>query len=117
MIRGGVHVIRQGLGGEYTQFLVNKANGADTDPYRVGLLNTGTDLRVTLRRAAGRYTLAVENLTVGGTSTLTIRHPAYLDGERDLYVGLFGANTQSDVRRTLVVKDFQATVWVPAPDR
>jgi hypothetical protein len=118
VIRGGVHVARRGLAGEYTQFLVNNADGTDTDPYRVGLLNPGTDLRVTLRRAVGRFTLAVENLTAGGTSTLTIRHPAYLDGERDLYVGLFGANTQSEVRRTLVVKDFQATVWVtaPAPD-
>ena len=69
--------------------------------YKVGLLTTGTDLRMTLRRAAGRYTLTVENLTAGGASTLTTRHPAFLDGERDLYVGLFGANTQSDQQRTL----------------
>ncbi len=115
VIRGGVHVVRQGLGGEYTQFLVNNADGTDTDPYRVGLLSFGIDLRVTLRRVAGRYALTVENLTAGGTSTLTIRHPVYLDGEKDLYVGLFGANTQSDVRRTLVVKEFRATVWVAAP--
>jgi ferric-dicitrate binding protein FerR (iron transport regulator) len=117
VIRGGVHAARRGLTGEYTQFLVNNADGTDTDPYRVGLLTTGTDLRVTLRREAGRYTLAVENLTGGGASTLTTRHPTFLDGEPDLYVGLFGANTQSDVRRTLVVRDFQATVWVAAPER
>jgi hypothetical protein len=72
---------------------------------------------MTLRRAAGRYTLTVEDLTAGGASTLTTRHPAFLDGERDLYVGLFGANTQSDQQRTLIVKEFRATVWTTAPDR
>jgi ferric-dicitrate binding protein FerR (iron transport regulator) len=114
-IRGGLLSRRQS--GEYTQFLVNNPDGTDTDVYKVGLLTTGTDLRLTLRRAAGRYTLTVENLTAGGASTLTTRHPAFLDGERDLYVGLFGANTQSDQQRTLIVKEFRATVWTTAPDR
>jgi hypothetical protein len=58
----------------------------------------------------------VDNLTEGSSSTLTIPHPEFLDGEADLYVGLFGANTQSDVRRTLVFKEFAVTVWAaPAP--
>jgi hypothetical protein len=116
-IRGGLLSSRRQEAGQYTQFLVNNPDGTDTDVYKVGLLTTGTDLRMALRRQAGQYTLTVENLTSGGASTLTIRHPAFLDGEPDLYVGLFGANTQSEVRRTLVVKEFQATVWATATDR
>jgi hypothetical protein len=118
-IRGGLINSRRTEVGQFTQFLVTNQDGKDSPPYKVGLLETGTNLRITLRRVAGRYTLAVENLTAGGASTLTVRHPAFLDPARDLYVGVFGANTQSEVRRTLVIKDFQVTVWTVtrAPDR
>jgi hypothetical protein len=112
-IRGGLIGHREP--GQYTQFLVNNYQGCDTpDICKVGLLSTGTDLRLTLKRTGGKYSLAVENLTLGSTSTLTIRHPSFLDSEEDLYVGLFGANTQSEVRKTLIFKDFQATVWTVA---
>jgi hypothetical protein len=113
-IRGGL--IGHKEAGQYTQFLVNNKDGCDTpDICKVGLLSTGTDLRLTLERTRGKYALTVENLTSGSTSTLTIRHPDFLDAENDLYVGLFGANTQSEVRRTLTFKDFQAAVWAVAP--
>ncbi len=111
-IRGGL-ISRQP--GEYTQFLVNNHGGTDDDINRVGLHSPGVDLRLTLKRTGGRYALTVENRTVGSTSTLTIRHPEFLDGARELYVGLFGANTQSNVRKTLFVRDFQVTVWTVAP--
>jgi ferric-dicitrate binding protein FerR (iron transport regulator) len=115
-IRGGLINSRRNETGQFTQFLVTNQNGKDTPPHKVGLLETGTDLRMTLRRAAGKYTLTVENLTTGEASTLTPRgHPAFLDPARDLYVGVFGANTQSEVRRTLVIKDFRATVWTLTP--
>src|SRR5262249_18790719 len=118
-IRGGLLSAKRDEPGQYTQFLVNNRSGSDINVHKVGLLGTGTDLRVTLSRVAGKYTLTVENLTAGMASTLTTRHPQFLDGERDLYVGVFGANTQSDIRRTLVMKEFQATVWTvssaPAP--
>jgi hypothetical protein len=113
-IRGGL--IGHKGPGQYTQFLVKNEQGKDApDICKVGLLSTGTDLRLTLKRTRGKYSLAVENLTRGSTSTLTIRPPKFLDSEKDLYVGLFGANTQSEVRKTLVFKDFQATVWTVAP--
>jgi hypothetical protein len=112
-IRGGL--IKRREPGEYTQFLVNNGDGNDDDICRVGLHAPGTDHRLTLKRTAGKYALTVENLTTGSTSALTIRHPEFLDGERDLYVGLFGANTQSDVRKTLLFKEFQVTVWSVAP--
>lgn len=115
-IRGGV-LIAGKIEGQYHQFLVNNTNGKDTDTYRVGLNEAGTSLRMVLRRIAGKYTLLVENQTVGFSNTLAIRHPDFLDGETDLYVGLFGANTQSDVQRTVAVTDFQATVWTPTPDK
>jgi hypothetical protein len=115
-IRGGVIRAGRRAPGEYTQFLVNNHGNNDSDYHQIGWLSTGADLRLTLQRKGGKYSLAVENLTAGGTSTLTIRHPAFLDQETDLYVGLFGANTQSDVRRTLVVKDVQVTVWTRTND-
>jgi hypothetical protein len=112
-IRGGL--IGHKEPGQYTQFLVNNKDGCDMPEIcKVGLLSTGTDLRLTLKRAKGKYSLTVENLTKGSASTLTIRHPEFLDSEKDLYVGLFGANTQSEVRKTLTFKDFQATVWAVA---
>jgi hypothetical protein len=118
-IRGGLLSSSREEAGQYKQFLVNNRSGADINVHKVGLLGTGADLRMTLRRTAGRYTLTVENLTASTTSTLTTRHPEFLDAERDLYVGVFGANTQSKVQRVLVIKEFQATVWTvshtPAP--
>jgi len=115
-IRGGLISRREP--GEYTQFLVNNADGNDADINRVGLHAPGTDIRLTLKRAGGLYSLITENRTSGSTTALTIRHPDFLNGDGDLHVGLFGANTQSNVRKTLVVKEFQATVWtVRRPDR
>ena len=93
----------------------NNDGGRDTDVYKVGLLSPGSDLRLTLRRTAGRFALTVENLTEGGASTLTIRHPDFLDGEPDLYVGLFGANPYSDINKTLFVRELEVTVWATAP--
>jgi hypothetical protein len=108
-IRGGL-ISRRGPA-EYTQFLVNNDGGNDADINSVGLHSPGTDTRLTLKRQGGKYTLTIENLTHGSTTALTIRHPEFLDGDGELFVGLFGANTQSNVRKTLIVKDFQATVW------
>jgi hypothetical protein len=96
---------------ENTQFLVNNNGGRDTDLYKIGLLSPGSDLRLTLKRTGGKYSLTGENLTDGATSTLTIRHPDFLDGEPDLFVGLFGANPFNDARKTLVIKEFSVTVW------
>ncbi len=111
-IRGGLISKQEG---EYTQFLVHNDGGRDTDLYRVGLLSTGADLEMTLRRTAGKYTLSIKNLTAGGDSTLSIRSADFLAGTAELQVGLFGANTQSEVRRTLVVKQFKVTVWTRSP--
>jgi hypothetical protein len=57
----------------------------------------------------------VENLTDGGASTLTIRNSEFLDGEPDLFVGLFGANPFNDERKTLTIKEFSVTVWTLSP--
>ena len=74
-------------------------------------MSTGDDLRLTMRRANGRYCLVVENITRGSSNTLAINHPSFLDKELDLFAGLFGANTQSDVCKTLTVSDVKITVW------
>jgi ferric-dicitrate binding protein FerR (iron transport regulator) len=110
-IRGGLLSAKRAGAGQYTQFLVNNHKKIDSDIYKVGLLSTGADLRLTLKRTGGKYSLTVENLTTGSASTLAIRHPEFLDDERGLYVGLFGANTQSEVQRTLIIKEFSVTVW------
>ena len=96
-------------------FLVNNQKGIDTDIYEVGLMTTGDDLRLKLRRQNGRYSLVVDNLTRNSSSTLEIAHPAFLDQEKDLYVGLFGANTQSDLRKTLTIREINVTVWTTQP--
>ncbi len=108
-IRGGL--ISNPEPDRYGLFLVNNNGGRDSDLYEVGLMSTGDDLRLTLRRTRGAYSLIVENLTKHSSSTLAIAHPAFLDHERDLYVGLFGANPQSDVRKTLTIKEFDVKVW------
>jgi ferric-dicitrate binding protein FerR (iron transport regulator) len=111
-IRGGL--ISMPEPDTYRQFLVNNSGGVDADLYEVGLMNTGDDLRLALRRIAGRYSLVVDDQT-RRSSTLTIAHPAFLDGEADLYVGLFGANTQSEETKTLTVRELGVTVWTPQP--
>lgn len=113
-IRGGLINARREAG-LYNQFLVANHDHKDSPPLRVGLFETGTDLRMTLRRISGKYTLAVEALASGQASTLSVSQPAFLDQTRDLYVGVFGANTQTETSRKLIVKDFQVTVWVVAP--
>ena len=90
---------------------VNNNGGKDTDSYFVGLHMVGDDVRLTLTRKSGKYTLTTENITAGSANTITIRHPSFLDNERDLYVGIFGANTNSEIRRTLSFKDVKVTVW------
>jgi hypothetical protein len=41
--------------------------------------------------------------------------PSYLENQREMYVGFFGANTQSEVRRMLILKEFNVTVWTQGP--
>jgi hypothetical protein len=115
VIRGGL--ISQPEPDRYLQFLVNNDGGKDSDIYEVGFVTTGDDLKITLRRLAGKYSLVVENLTKHRSSTLAIAHPAFLDGAPDLHVGLFGANTQSDVRKTLTIKQLDVRVWTVSPLR
>src|SRR5262249_44816935 len=95
-IRGGLLSNKRTEAGQSTQFLVTNRDSYDKNVGKVGLFATRTDLRLTLKRRAGKYALTLDNLTEGSSSTLTIRHPEFLDNERDLYVGLFGANTQSN---------------------
>jgi hypothetical protein len=115
-IRGGLLRTRKGTGG-YTQFLVNNANGTDSNLHRVGLYATGADVRLTLERRGGKYALTVANLTDGSSSTLRVGRTHYLARERDLYVGLFGANPQSKVSRTLLFREFRVTVWAAVGEK
>jgi hypothetical protein len=101
----------------YRLFLVNNFGGRDADLYEVGLMTRGDDLRLTLRRIGGRYSLVVENLTLRrSSSTLAIAHPDFLDQETELYAGLFGANTQSDLCKTLTIREVNVTVWTTPAD-
>jgi FecR protein len=112
-IRGGL--LSQNQPDRYHLFLVKNFQGFDSDPNEIGLMTTGDDLRLTLRRYGGLYSLAVENLTRGSSNTLTITHPDFLDQRQNLYAGLFGANTQSDVSKTLNIKEVRITIWTAKP--
>ncbi|MCX7665046.1 MAG: hypothetical protein N2112_05825 [Gemmataceae bacterium] len=90
---------------------MNNNGGKDTDSAFIGLSNTGDAVRITLRRIKNQYSQTVENLTAGNSSTLTIRHPTYLDHQSDIYVGLFGANTHSNEPKRLRIKEISVTVW------
>jgi len=113
-IRGGL--ISRHPPDSYRLFLVNNSDGIDNDIYEVGLITTGDDLRLTLKRTGGRYSLLVDNLTRKSSSTLEIPHPAFLDAQTDLYAGLFAANTQSDLCKTLTIREVKATVWTSQPE-
>lgn len=115
VIRGGL--ISRGKEGPYTLFMTNNDGGRDRDSHFLGLFSMGDDLRIRLKRTNGKYDLTVENVTTGSESTLAIRHPAFLDAENDLYVGLFGANTGSDVSRKLLVRELAVTVWTKAGNK
>ena len=94
-------------------FLVNNEGGIDKDTHTVGLLSAGAHLRLILSRISGKYSLRVENLSDGSQITLEIKHPEFLNGKNDLYVGLFGANPFSDARKRISIRDFSVTVWIP----
>jgi ferric-dicitrate binding protein FerR (iron transport regulator) len=108
VIRGGLIASRRE---DYRQFMTNNNGGVDRDSNFVGLYNRGEDSKIILRRVDGKYTMSVESETSGFTTSLNIRHPSYLDQEKDLQVGLFGANTRSEVRRTLFIREVKITVW------
>jgi ferric-dicitrate binding protein FerR (iron transport regulator) len=111
-VRGGMISTKEPR--QYKQFLVENHDGRDAPPHYVGVGFPGDDLRLTLRREGKHFTLTVENQTTGNSSTIKARQPDFLDGEADLHAGFFGANTQSNVQRTLKLKEFQVTVWTVA---
>jgi len=114
-IRGGF--LRPGKGeGHSSQFIVENNGGSDSNLYEVGLVSIGDNLRLTLQRVQGKFSLMVENRTTGLTSTLAIAHPEFLDGEQDVYVGLFGATPWRDKPRILFISEFRVTVWTRSPD-
>ncbi len=112
-IRGGV--LRQPAADRYNLFLVNNVEGVDRDINEVGLTTTGDDIRFTLKRVADQYSFLVENLTRHTTNTLTTVPSPFLDGRNDIAVGIFGANTQSDVRKTLTIQQVEITVYTQIP--
>lgn len=101
---------KQGIGPS-TQFFVRNNGGDDSNLYMVGMVSTGADLVLTLKRVGGKYSLMVENQTTGESTSLSIRHPEFLDGEKGIHVGLFGATPWRNVPRTISVKEFKTTVW------
>jgi hypothetical protein len=111
-IRGGLLRPGEQKGeGPARQFFVHNNGGKDSHLSMVGLVSIGADLRLTLQRIGGKYSLRSENQTTGESCILINRHPDFLDGENDLLVGLFGATPWRDKPRTIFVKEFKATVW------
>jgi hypothetical protein len=108
-IRGGMISTKEP--GQYKQFVVQNQDGKDCGAHYVGLGLPGDDIRMTLRRTGNSYALTVENQTTANSTTIAMREPKFLEGEGDFYVGFFGANTQSNERRTLILKEFKVTVW------
>ena len=114
-IRGGL--VSQREPASYRQFAVNTRDGRDKDSYFVGLGNPGDDIRIQLNRTGGKYTMSVENRTSGATSSLSIRHPDFLDGHSDLTVGIFAADPRGMNHKAVHFGAFSATVWTASPAR
>jgi len=93
----------------YRQFMANNNGGSDSDGFFVGLYASGEDMQMTLRRTAGKYYLTVGNHK--GANTIDIKHPEFLDGEKDIFLGLYGANTQSNTPQMIIIKKIEITVW------
>jgi len=110
-IRGGL--VSQRDPATYRHFVVNTRDGVDKDAYFVGLGNPGDEIRMQLGRTAGKFSMAVENLTTGATSTLAIRHPEFLDGQADIVAGVFACDPRGKDHTTVRFSRVSATVWVP----
>jgi negative regulator of sigma E activity len=110
-IRGGLMRRWGSNGGYYNQFFVHNNGSRDSQLHTVGLASCGESIRLTLQRLGGKYSLTVENLTTGTSSTLSNRPPDFLDEERDLYVGVFAAAPWSKWWGTLRIKELKATIW------
>lgn len=95
----------------FRQFLVNTREGRDKDAYFVGLGSAGDDMRITLARKQGKYTMSVENRTSGATSTLEIRHPDFLDGHSDLVAGIYASDPRGKEKQAVRFGDITVTVW------
>jgi regulation of enolase protein 1 (concanavalin A-like superfamily) len=114
-VRGGL--VSQREPESYRQFVVNTRDGRDKDAFFVGLGMPGDDLRMRLSRVGGKFSMSVENLTSGATSSLAIRHPEFLDGRADIVVGVFACDPRGKNHKPVRFGEFTATVWVPPSDR
>jgi len=114
VVRGGL--VSQRESESYRQFVVNTRDGRDKDAFFVGLGAPGDDLRIELSRTGGRFSTAIENRTSGATSTLVTRHPEFLDGRADVFVGIFACDPRGNDLKTVRFEAFSATVR-PAPRR
>ncbi|CAN5438259.1 hypothetical protein BH11PLA2_BH11PLA2_44200 [soil metagenome] len=115
VVRGGL--VSQRESESYRQFVVNTRDGRDKDAFFIGLGAPGDDLRMRLSRNAGKFSMAIENRTSGATSSLTSRHPEFLDGRSDIVVGLFACDPRGKDHKAVRFGEFTATVWVPTPAR
>ena len=111
VVRGGL--VSQRESESYRQFVVNTRDGRDKDAFFIGLGAPGDDLEIRLSRKGGRFSMAVENRTSGATSSLTSRHPEFLDGRADIVVGVFACDPRGKDHKAVRFADFRATVWVP----
>jgi hypothetical protein len=113
--RGGL--VSQREPDSYRQFVVNSRDGRDKDAYFIGLGAPGDQLRIRLARTGGKFSMAVENRTTGATSTLATRHPEFLDGRADLFVGVFACDPRGKDHKAVRFTEFSATVWAKAAAR
>ncbi len=85
-------------------FVVNNNGGSDFGiDFQPGLSN-GTLLTTNISRTGGVWSVGVN-----GTS-LTVAQPSFLNGQTELFVGVYGSNTASGNEFTINVDRFEATV-------
>lgn len=73
--------------------------------------DVGDTVMLTLSRNNAHYSFTITNLTHPAKSgVIPLSQPRYLAGATNLYVGVFAANADNPIPRTLVVTDYAVTV-------
>jgi len=108
LMRGGIIM---GEDNFYHAFMTNHINGQDLDLQFSGAIPKTSNVKVTLQRVSGRYSLRVANQSRGTLDGFSIRVPEFLMDQKNLHVGIYAYNSRPDPYAKITLRDFKTSVW------